>query len=171
LRKLTASLSKSKTVLIFINQIRMKIGVMFGNPEVTSGGNALKFYASLRLEIRKVTNIKKGDTVIGNLVRVKIAKNKFAPPFRNVEFDIEFGSGISRLGELIDFGAKCGVFEKSGSWYMYKGNNIAQGREKLKVLLEENTTLATEISASVKEQLKSKFLPNSTEESETIVDE
>ena len=142
LRKLTASISKSNTLVIFINQIRMKIGVMFGNPETTTGGNALKFYASVRLDIRRIGAIKDGDDVVGNQTRVKVVKNKVAPPFKVVEFDIMYGEGISKVGELIDLGDKAGVVEKSGSWFSYDGQRIGQGRENAKTYLREHPEVA-----------------------------
>ena len=145
LRKLTGSISKSKCTVIFINQIRHKIGVMFGSPETTSGGNALKFYASVRLDIRRIGQIKERDEVIGNQTRVKVVKNKVAPPFRQVEFDIIYGEGISKTGELIDLGVKAEVVEKSGSWYSYKGERMGQGREKTRAFLKENPAMADEI--------------------------
>merc|ERR1712100_114212 len=143
LRKLTANIKKSNTMVIFINQIRMKIGVMFGSPETTTGGNALKFYSSVRLDIRRIGAIKEGEEVIGNETRVKVVKNKVAPPFKVVEFDIMYGKGISKLGELIDLGTKAGVVEKSGAWYAYKGEKIGQGRENAKIHLQKNPTVAT----------------------------
>ena len=145
LRKLTGSISKSKCTVIFINQIRHKIGVMFGSPETTSGGNALKFYASVRLDIRRIGQIKERDEVIGNQTRVKVVKNKVAPPFRQVEFDIIYGEGISKAGELIDLGVKAEVIEKSGSWYSYKGERMGQGREKTRTFLKENPAIADEV--------------------------
>ena len=145
LRKLTAAVSKTNTTVIFINQIRMKIGVMFGSPETTAGGNALKFYSSLRLDIRRIGAIKDKDEVVGNRTRVKIVKNKVAPPFREVEFDIMYNEGISQTGELIDLGAKYGVIDKAGAWYAYKGERIGQGRENAKVFLKENPELREEI--------------------------
>ena len=150
LRKLTSSISKSRTTVIFINQIRMKIGVMYGSPETTTGGNALKFYASVRLDIRRIGQIKEGEEVKGNQTRVKVVKNKVAPPFRVVEFDIMYGEGISYLGELVDLGVKSGVVEKSGSWYSYGSERIGQGRENAKVYLSENQKIADEISRAVK---------------------
>ncbi|MBU1288512.1 MAG: recombinase RecA [Alphaproteobacteria bacterium] len=150
LRKLTGSISKSKCTVIFINQIRMKIGVMFGSPETTSGGNALKFYASVRLDIRRIGQIKERDEVIGNQTRVKVVKNKVAPPFRQVEFDIIYGEGISKTGELIDLGVKAEVVEKSGSWYSYKGERMGQGREKTRTFLKENPAIADEIEDSIR---------------------
>ena len=138
LRKLTSTISKTKTCCIFINQLREKIGVMFGNPETTTGGNALKFYSSVRIDIRRVTAIKSGDEVVGNQVRAKVVKNKVAPPFRKAEFEITFGEGISRLGELADLGVQYGIIQKSGSWFSYDGSKIAQGRERLKGVLADN---------------------------------
>lgn len=151
LRKLTAAISKSMTTVIFINQIRMKIGVMFGNPETTTGGNALKFYSSLRLDIRKVETIKDGQDITGNRVRVKVVKNKVAPPFKQAEFDILFNEGISKLGELIDIGIEKGVVEKSGSWYSYKGDRIGQGRENARQTLKDNAPMAKDIEVRIKE--------------------
>jgi recombination protein RecA len=150
LRKLTGSISKSKCMVIFINQIRMKIGVMFGNPETTTGGNALKFYASVRLDIRRIGAIKDRDEVIGNQTRVKVVKNKVAPPFRQVEFDILYGEGISKTGELIDLGVKANVVEKSGSWFSYNGERIGQGREKARQFLKDNPAIADEIEDAVR---------------------
>ena len=150
LRKLTGSISKSNTMVIFINQIRMKIGVMFGNPETTTGGNALKFYASVRLDIRRIGQIKDRDEVVGNQTRVKVVKNKVAPPFRQVEFDIMYGEGISKTGELLDLGVKAGVVEKSGSWFSYDSQRIGQGRENAKKFLTENPDVADEIEHKVR---------------------
>ena len=152
LRKLTGSISKSKCMVIFINQIRMKIGVMFGSPETTSGGNALKFYASVRLDIRRIGALKDRDETIGNQTRVKVVKNKVAPPFRQVEFDILYGEGISKTGELIDLGVKCEVIEKAGSWYSYKEERIGQGREKTRQFLKENPDIANEIEMEIRRQ-------------------
>jgi len=151
LRKLTANIKRSNTLVIFINQIRMKIGVMFGNPETTTGGNALKFYASVRLDIRRIGSIKKGDEVIGNETRVKVVKNKVAPPFREAIFDILYGEGISREGEIIDLGVQHKLVEKSGSWYAYKGNKIGQGKDNAREYLRENPELAYEIENRVRE--------------------
>jgi len=151
LRKLTAAISKSFTTVIFINQIRMKLGVMFGNPETTTGGNALKFYSSVRLDIRKIESLKEGQDVTGNRVRVKVVKNKLAPPFKQAEFDILFDEGISRIGELIDIGVDKGIVEKSGSWYAYKGERIGQGRENARQALKENSVLAKDIEVRIKE--------------------
>ena len=150
LRKLTGSISKSRCMVIFINQIRMKIGVMFGSPETTSGGNALKFYASVRLDIRRIGQIKDRDEVVGNQTRVKVVKNKVAPPFRQVEFDIMYGEGISKMGELIDLGVKAEVVEKSGSWYSYDSTRIGQGRENAKTYLRENPEMAEEIERKIR---------------------
>ena len=152
LRKLTGSVSKSNTMVIFINQIRMKIGVMFGNPETTSGGNALKFYSSVRMDIRRIGAIKDKDQIIGNSTRVKVIKNKVAPPFKVVEFDLMYGKGISKVGELVDLGAKAGVVEKSGAWYAYKGEKIGQGRENAKIYLEKNQKVAAEIEQIIRDQ-------------------
>ena len=150
LRKLTGSISKSNTIVLFINQIRMKIGIMFGNPETTTGGNALKFYASVRLDIRRIGAIKDRDEVVGNQTRVKVVKNKVAPPFRQVEFDIMYGHGISKSGELIDLGVKAGVVEKSGAWFSYDGTRIGQGRENAKQYLEANKDVAAAIEATIR---------------------
>ena len=149
LRKLTATISKTRTTCIFINQLREKIGIMFGNPETTTGGNALKFYASVRLDIRRVTSLKDGDQVIGNQVRVKVVKNKVAPPFRKCEFEITFGEGISKIGEIIDLGVDNGIIKKSGSWFSYDGNKLAQGRDAVKKLLQDNPELADEIEKKI----------------------
>lgn len=151
LRKLTSSVSRSNTLVIFINQIRMKIGVMFGNPETTTGGNALKFYSSLRMEIRRIGQIKDRDEVVGNQTRVKVVKNKMAPPFRTVEFDIMYGEGISKMGELLDLGVKAGVVEKSGSWFSYNSTRVGQGRENAKQFLRENEAIAKEIENTIRE--------------------
>src|ERR1700731_234829 len=150
LRKITGSVSRSNCMLIFLNQIRMKIGVMFGNPETTTGGNALKFYASLRLEIRRIGQIKERDEVVGNQTRVKVVKNKLAPPFRQVEFDIIYGEGISKVGELVDLGVKAGVVEKSGAWFSYDSQRIGQGRENAKAFLKANPDIADRIEAAVR---------------------
>ncbi len=151
LRKLTSSISKSRTMVIFINQIRMKIGVMYGSPETTSGGNALKFYASVRLDIRRIGAIKERDEVIGNQTRVKVVKNKLAPPFKQVEFDIMYGTGVSKLGELIDLGVKAGIVEKSGAWFSYDSQRIGQGRENAKNFLKENPEMAAKIEMMVRQ--------------------
>ena len=151
LRKLTGSISKSRCMVIFINQIRMKIGVMFGNPETTTGGNALKFYASVRLDIRRIGAIKEKEQVIGNQTRVKVVKNKMAPPFRVVEFDIMYGEGVSKVGELVDLGVAAGIVEKSGAWFSYSGQRIGQGRENAKTFLRENKDMAQQIERAVRE--------------------
>jgi recombination protein RecA len=151
LRKLTGSISKSNCLVVFINQMRMKIGVMFGNPETTTGGNALKFYASVRLDIRRIGSIKDRDEVVGNQTRVKVVKNKVAPPFREVEFDIMYGVGISKTGELIDLGVKAGIVEKSGSWYSYDGERVGQGRENAKQFIEKNPDLMAKIEAHIRQ--------------------
>jgi len=150
MRKLTASIGRSNCMVIFINQIRMKIGVMFGSPETTTGGNALKFYASVRLDIRRIGAIKDRDEVVGNTTRVKVVKNKVAPPFKEVEFDIMYGEGISKMGELVDLGVKAGVVEKSGSWYSYGDERIGQGRENAKIFLRSNPATAAEIEARIR---------------------
>ena len=152
LRKLTSSISNTNTMMIFINQIRMKIGVMFGSPETTSGGNALKFYSSVRMDIRRIGAIKDKDQIIGNTTRVKVIKNKVAPPFKVVEFDLMYGKGISKNGELIDLGAKADIIEKSGAWYAYKGEKIGQGKENAKLYLEKNPNIAEEIEKAVREK-------------------
>jgi recombination protein RecA len=150
LRKLTASISKSHTLVIFINQIRMKIGVMFGNPETTTGGHALKFYASVRLDIRRIGAIKDRDTVVGNQTRVKVVKNKMAPPFRVVEFDITYGEGISKTGELLDLGVQANIVDKAGAWFSYDGQRIGQGRENAKTFLKENPEIAAQIETKIR---------------------
>jgi len=158
LRKLTANIKRTNTLVIFINQIRMKIGVMFGNPETTTGGNALKFYSSVRLDIRRIGAIKKGDEILGNETRVKVVKNKVAPPFKQVEFDILYGQGISREGEIIDLGVKEKIMEKAGAWYSYKGSKVGQGKDNVRLYLKENP----EIAAEIEQQIREKLLPNST---------
>ena len=168
LRKITGNIQKSNTMVIFINQIRMKIGVMFGNPETTTGGNALKFYSSVRLDIRRVGAIKDADEIIGNETRVKVVKNKVAPPFRVVEFDIMYGEGISKLGELIDLGVKVGTIEKSGAWFSYKGNKIGQGRENSKIFLKDNPAVANEIESIIRGQ--SEEIPEQIGENEEVED-
>jgi recombination protein RecA len=151
LRKLTASISKSKTMVIFINQIRMKIGVMYGSPETTTGGNALKFYASVRLDIRRIGAIKDREEVTGNQTRVKVVKNKVAPPFKQVEFDIMYGEGISKFGELVDLGVKAGVVEKSGAWFSFDSQRLGQGRENAKTFLKNNPDAAARIEQTIRE--------------------
>ena len=154
LRKLTATISKTNTICIFINQLREKIGVMFGNPETTTGGNALKFYASVRLDIRRMAQIKDGEEAIGNRVKVKVVKNKVAPPFRTAEFDLVFGEGISKIGEILDTGVEMGIVQKSGSWFSYNNDKLGQGREGVKSLLKDNPALADEIEAKIREKIK-----------------
>ena len=154
LRKLTSAISKTKTTCIFINQLREKIGVMFGNPETTTGGNALKFYASVRLDIRRVTQLKDGEDAIGNQVRVKVVKNKVAPPFRKAEFDIMFGEGISRVGEIVDLGVQYGIIKKSGSFFSYNETKLAQGRDRTKALIADNPELAEELEARISDAIK-----------------
>jgi recombination protein RecA len=154
LRKLTATISKTNTICIFINQLREKIGVMFGNPETTTGGNALKFYASVRLDIRRQTQVKDGDEAIGNHVKVKVVKNKVAPPFRSAEFDIIFGEGISKTGEIIDMSTELGIVQKSGSWYSYNSDKLGQGRDAVKQLLHDNPELCNELETKVREKIK-----------------
>ena len=153
LRKMTGNIKNSNTLVIFINQIRMKIGVMFGSPETTTGGNALKFYSSVRLDIRRIGSIKEGDEVIGNETRVKVVKNKVAPPFRQAEFQIMYGKGIFHLGEIVDLGVKQGLVEKSGAWYAYKGEKIGQGKKNAAVFLKENPHIAEEIELQIRTQL------------------
>ena len=169
LRKLTASISKSRTMVIFINQIRQKIGVMFGNPETTTGGNALKFYASVRLDIRRIGAIKDKDEITGNQTRVKVVKNKLAPPFKEVEFDIMYGEGVSKVGELIDLGVKAGVVEKSGSWFSFESQRIGQGRENAKQFLKDNPDVARRIELSLRQNaglIADKIIPTGTAEDE-----
>jgi recombination protein RecA len=151
LRKLTASINRSNTMVIFINQIRMKIGVMYGSPETTTGGHALKFYASVRLDIRRIGAIKERDEVVGNQTRVKVVKNKLAPPFKQVEFDIMYGEGVSKNGELIDLGVKAGVVEKSGAWFSYDSQRIGQGRENAKAFLKANPDVAVKIETAIRQ--------------------
>jgi recombination protein RecA len=153
LRKLTAKIKRSNTLVIFINQIRMKIGLMFGNPETTTGGNALKFYASVRIDIRRIGSIKKGDEVIGSETRAKVVKNKVSPPFRQAEFDILYGEGISREGEIIELGVQHRIVEKSGAWYSYKGDRIGQGKDNSREYLKEHEELAEEIEAKIREAI------------------
>jgi recombination protein RecA len=154
LRKLTATISKTNSCCIFINQLREKIGVMFGNPETTTGGNALKFYASVRLDIRRMTQIKDGDEIVGNHIKVKVVKNKVAPPFRQAEFDIIYGEGISKVGEIIDMGVELGIVQKSGSWFSYNSDKLGQGRESVKQLLIDNPGMANEIEGKIREKIK-----------------
>ena len=156
LRKLTSTIAKTNTTCIFINQLREKIGVMFGNPETTTGGNALKFYASVRLDIRKSSPIKDGDTILGNQTKVKVVKNKVAPPFRKCEFEIMFGEGISKVGEILDLGVEYGIIQKSGSWFSYGGNKLGQGRDATKQLLADNPELCEELEAKIKEAIADK---------------
>jgi recombination protein RecA len=159
LRKLTANASRAKTMIVFINQIRMKIGVMFGNPETTTGGNALKFYASVRLDIRRIGSIKKNDEVIGNETRVKVVKNKVAPPFREAIFDILYGEGISRQGEIIDLGVQAKIVDKAGAWYSYSGERIGQGKDNAREFLRENPDIAREIENRIRESLGVNAMP------------
>ena len=172
LRKLTSSISNTNTMMIFINQIRMKIGVMFGSPETTSGGNALKFYSSVRMDIRRIGAIKDKDVIIGNSTRVKVVKNKVSPPFKVVEFDLMYGKGISKVGELIDLGTKAGVVEKSGAWYAYKGEKIGQGRENAKIYLQKNPNVAAEIEKIIRDEASaiSKELEGNPSANEKISD-
>ena len=156
LRKLTSTISKTNTCCVFINQLREKIGVMFGNPETTTGGNALKFYSSVRLDIRRVTSIKDGDQIVGNQVRVKVVKNKVAPPFRKTEFEITFGEGISKVGEIVDLGVEYGVIQKSGSWFSYNGSKLAQGRDATKNLLKDNPELCDELEGLIMQGIENK---------------
>ena len=171
LRKLTATIKKTNCMVIFINQIRMKIGVMFGSPETTTGGNALKFYASVRLDIRRIGTIKKGDEAIGNETRVKVVKNKVSPPFKTAEFDILFGAGISREGEIIDMGVTAKVVDKAGAWYAYSGEKIGQGRDNAREFLRENPDLAMEIENKVRESLGISLLPSAAGAAAAAVDE
>jgi len=166
LRKLTGTIKKSNTMVIFINQIRMKIGVMFGSPETTTGGNALKFYASVRLDIRRIGSIKRGEEVVGNETKVKVVKNKVSPPFKTAEFDILYGEGISREGEIIDMGVEAKVLEKSGAWYAYEGEKIGQGKDNAREFLKENPELAVEIENKVRSSLGIPLLPGAAEEGE-----
>ena len=156
LRKLTSTISKTNTCCVFINQLREKIGVMFGNPETTTGGNALKFYSSVRLDIRRVTSIKDGDQIVGNQVRVKVVKNKVAPPFRKTEFEITFGEGISKVGEIVDLGVEYGVIQKSGSWFSYNGSKLAQGRDATKNLLKDNPELCDDLEGLIMQGIENK---------------
>ena len=161
LRKLTGNIKRSNTLVIFINQIRMKIGVMFGNPETTTGGNALKFYSSVRLDIRRIGAIKKGDEVVGNETRVKVVKNKMAPPFKQAEFEILYGEGISRLGEIIDMGVKANIVDKSGAWYSYNGDRIGQGKDNARQFLKDNPAMAQEIEGRLRAELLQSVVPSS----------
>jgi len=169
LRKLTANIKRSNTLVIFINQIRMKIGVMFGSPETTTGGNALKFYSSVRLDIRRIGAIKKGDEVVGNETRVKVVKNKVAPPFRKAEFEILYGEGISREGELIDLGVQNGLVDKAGAWYSYKGDRIGQGKDNVRTYLKEHPEIADEIDTQIRALVFGKSAPAASEEIEAEV--
>ena len=167
LRKLTGTINKTNTTCIFINQLREKIGVMFGNPETTTGGNALKFYASVRVDVRKSTPIKQGEEVLGNLTKIKIVKNKVAPPFRRCEFDIMYGEGISRSGEIVDLGVDTGIIKKSGSWFSYEGTRLAQGRDATKQLMLDNPELAEEIEQKILAAIAgSNFVPSSSADDE-----
>jgi recombination protein RecA len=170
MRKLTAAISRSQCMVVFINQIRMKIGVMFGSPETTSGGNALKFYASVRLDIRRIGAIKDRDEVVGNTTRVKVVKNKVAPPFKQVEFDIMYGEGISKRGELIDLGVKAGVVEKSGAWYSFADERIGQGRENAKTFLKENPDVALKIEDTLRAAHDLEFAMSGEETAEVLDD-
>jgi len=172
LRKLTASIANTNTMVIFINQIRMKIGVMFGNPETTSGGNALKFYSSVRMDIRRIGAIKDKEQIVGNSTRVKVVKNKVSPPFKVVEFDLMYGKGISKVGELIDLGSKASVVEKAGAWYAYKGEKIGQGRENAKIYLEQNPKVAAEIEMAIRTKagLDSKEIEDNAKVEKTVQD-
>jgi len=167
LRKLAANISRSNTMVVFINQIRMKIGVMFGSPETTTGGNALKFYASVRLDIRRIGAIKKGDEIIGNLTRVKVVKNKVSPPFKTAEFEILYGEGISREGEIIDHGVEQGIIDKAGSWYSYKNDRIGQGKENVREFLKTHPDMA----ADIEQQIRARLLPDTVKESQAAATE
>ncbi len=171
LRKLTANIKRSNTLVIFINQIRMKIGVMFGNPETTTGGNALKFYSSVRLDIRRTGAVKKGDEILGNETKVKVVKNKVAPPFRVAEFDILYGEGISRESEIIDLGVKNNLIDKSGAWYSYNGERIGQGKDNVRIYLKENPAMAQEIEAKIREIVLPKVGSGVVEEEEALAEE
>jgi recombination protein RecA len=174
MRKLTGSISRSNTTVIFINQIRMKIGVMFGSPETTTGGNALKFYASVRLDIRRIGSIKEREEVVGNQTRVKVVKNKLAPPFKQVEFDIMYGEGISKTGELVDLGVKAGIVEKSGAWFSYDSQRLGQGRENAKVFLKDNPEIAAKIEKAIRENagmIAEKFLDRADPSGEDDADD
>jgi len=171
LRKLTANINRSRCMVIFINQIRMKIGVMFGSPETTTGGNALKFYSSIRLDIRRIGALKKGDEIIGNQTRVKVVKNKMAPPFKQAEFEILYGEGISREGEIIDLGVKYNMIDKSGAWYSYNGDRIGQGKENVRQFLKENPAMAAEIEARLRAELLPGNAPAASEDEATADEE
>jgi recombination protein RecA len=168
LRKLTANIKRSNTLVIFINQIRMKIGVMFGSPETTTGGNALKFYSSVRLDIRRIGAVKKGDEIIGNETRVKVVKNKVAPPFKKTEFTILYGEGISREGELLDYGVDLGLVNKAGAWYSYKGDKIGQGRDNARIFLKEHPEIADEIETAIRAEYLG--TPAATAEEEAVAE-
>jgi recombination protein RecA len=168
LRKLTGNIKRSNTLVIFINQIRMKIGVMFGSPETTTGGNALKFYASVRLDIRRTGAIKKGDEIVGNETKVKVVKNKVAPPFKTVNFEILYGEGISHEGELIDMGVSCDIVDKAGAWYSYNGDRIGQGKEKVRTYLKENPQIADEIEARIREELMPKKVESDIDQTPSV---
>ncbi len=168
LRKLTSNIGKTKTCMIFINQLREKIGVIFGNPETTTGGNALKFYASIRIDVRRIGQLKDGTDIVGNKTRVKIVKNKVAPPFKKAEFDIVYGKGISKMGELTDLGAEVGIISKSGSWYSYNGTKLAQGRDNVKDLLQDNIELAEEIETKLRAHFNGEELESNQPDSESI---
>ena len=159
LRKMTSTISKTNTTCIFINQLREKIGVTYGNPETTTGGNALKFYSSVRIDIRKSTSVKDGEEIVGNIVKVKVVKNKVAPPFRKAEFEITFGEGISRTGEIVDLGVACNIINKAGSWFSYGGSKLGQGRDAVKAVIKDNPELAEELSAKITEYIKANGLP------------
>ena len=167
LRKLTGNIKRSNCLVIFINQIRLKIGVMFGSPETTTGGNALKFYASVRLDIRRIGSVKRGDEVVGNETRVKVVKNKMAPPFRQAEFEIMFGEGTSREGEIIELGVNCGLIDKSGAWYSYKGDRIGQGKENVRQYLREHKAMAQEIEALIRAKLLTVAAPSTRVEEDS----
>ena len=170
LRKLTAVISKSNCIVIFINQLREKVGVMFGNPETTTGGRALKFYSSIRLDVRRIESLKQGGEIVGNRTRIKVVKNKIAPPFKEAEFDIMFGQGISKEGDILDLAANIGVINKSGAWYAYNGEKIGQGREKAKEFLEQNPDIYEEIENTIRETLTNKNNPKQQEEEKTPVE-
>ena len=171
LRKLTANIKRSNTLVIFINQIRMKIGVMFGNPETTTGGNALKFYASIRMDIRRIGALKKGDEVIGNQTRVKVVKNKLAPPFRQCEFDILYNEGISKEGELIDMGVERNIVEKSGAWYSYNKERIGQGKDNARQFLKENPAIAADIEKKIRATMAAPVVATGTDADEALPEE